>query len=838
MEENKYFDTKLPEGKIMYILSFLIPFVVLVGIYYVRDIFPFGENCYLRSDMYHQYAPFYSELWNKLTGGGSLSYSWNMGLGVNFVALYAYYLSSPLNWFIFLVPHDHIIEFMNILIILKLSFSGFTFSYFISKHFNTKNVTVSLFGMFYALSGYVAAYSWNVMWLDCIVLLPLIFLGLERLVKEDKCFLYCITLGFAILSNYYIAIMICLSQVLYFIVLIISMDKTTISGYLRKCANFAIFSLLAGGLSAILLIPEIYALSYTASSDISFPKTLSEYFPVMEMLVRHLATVEVHLGLEHYPNIYCGVAVFILIPLYVMNSRLNIREKASRILLLLVFLLAFNLNIPNFIWHGFHFPNSLPCRQSFIYIFFLLTMCYDAIKDINEYSRKELATAFGIAAAFLLLADELYAGDTYNFKIMYISGAFLIFYMLLTYMYRSKKVPAALLMFLLFTSVILECAVNLEATGFKTTSRTNYLEDNDSVQTLISNVYEADPDFYRIEKVSGGRSKNDNAWSDYRGVSTFSSTAHAGVTDFLGQLGCEHSTNAYSYNGSTFLTAALLDTRYIITSGERVENELLSLVEASGNRYLYKNNYTLPLGFMVRSDLQEVWDFKNTNPFYVQNNFAQLTTNTTELFTPIQTIADSNTKTTVLIQSNQNVYIYVQNSSVKSVVVSINGVTKSYSLSHNCIVDLGYLTTADEVYVTQDDSELSMNLIAYGINTDKFIAMINALSENGLIISEFTDTTIKGTVNSNITGMLFTSIPYDKGWTLYVDGQKTEFFAFEDAFIAFNLDRGTHDIVLKYSPEGITTGFLITLLSIIILVVIYLIHSKHMDITKILTTRK
>lgn len=80
------------------------------------------------------------------------------------------------------------------------------------------------FGMFYALSAYSAAYSWNIMWLDCIVLIPLIMLGLEKLVDENKCYLYCISLGLCIFTNYYISIMVCISVCLYFIVLMIAYD--------------------------------------------------------------------------------------------------------------------------------------------------------------------------------------------------------------------------------------------------------------------------------------------------------------------------------------------------------------------------------------------------------------------------------------------------------------------------------------------------------------------------------------------------------------------------------------------------------------------------------------
>lgn len=291
-------DSRIPGGNITYILAFVIPAIMFLALYIVREIYPFGNNCFLRSDMYHQYAPFFAEFRNKLVSGQSLSYSWDIGMGTNFSALYAYYLASPLNWLILLFPQGSIIEVMNFFIVLKLCAASVSLTHYLMKHFHTKTCTLAVFGTFYAMSAYVAAYNWNIMWLDCIWLLPLIMLGLERLVNNDKCFLYAVSLGLCIFSNYYISIMVCISVVVYYIVLMIAYDgKRSLKNYGRKLLNFCIYSLLAGGLAAAMLLPEMYALSLSASSDINFPKKLNEYFPVLEMLVRQLINVPVHIGL-------------------------------------------------------------------------------------------------------------------------------------------------------------------------------------------------------------------------------------------------------------------------------------------------------------------------------------------------------------------------------------------------------------------------------------------------------------------------------------------------------------------------------------------------------------
>ena len=305
--------------------AFFVPVLVLVVIFAQRGIFPFGEECFLRTDMYHQYAPFFSEFQYKLTHGGSLLYSWDIGMGVNFSALYAYYLASPMNWLVALCPRQFLIEFMTVLIVIKTGLSGLFFTWYLRKHTGTREFGSCFFGIFYALSGYMAAYSWNIMWLDCILLFPVILFGLERLVKEKKGMVYCIALGLSILSNYYISIMICIFMVIYAAVLVILYPPKKGKEFAATAGRFTLYSLLAGGLAAVVLLPEIYALQATASGNFDFPKTVSSYFSIFDMIARHIGNVQTEIGLDHWPNIYCGVAVLMLLLLYLGNK--NIKKK-------------------------------------------------------------------------------------------------------------------------------------------------------------------------------------------------------------------------------------------------------------------------------------------------------------------------------------------------------------------------------------------------------------------------------------------------------------------------------------------------------------------------------
>lgn len=815
-------DSSIPGGGITYIIAFVIPLIIMTALYIAREIYPFGNNCYLRSDMYHQYAPFFSELWNKLRHGESLTYSWDIGMGTNFTALYAYYLASPSNWFIVLFPQKYMIEIMNVIIILKLCLSSLTFTYYISKHFNTRKCTIALFGMFYALSGFVAAYSWNIMWLDCLVLLPLIILGLERLVNENRCFLYCITLGLCIYTNYYIAIMVCISVVLYFIVLMAAYKGTRRPViYVKKFLNFAIYSLLAGGLAACLLLPEFYAFTLSASNNIEFPKKLSLYFGILNMVTRHLINVPVHLGLDHYPNIYCSVAVLLLFPLYVMDKKVDLREKIGKSALVLIFLTAFNLNIPNFIWHGFHFPNSLPCRQSFIYVFFLLAMCYEALSHLKSMTTKQLGGALWIAIGILLFIEQVFTVDeTYDFTIVYISGAFILVYALIMLIHLKHEFKVPVIIFIAFSLCIIECTINMDSTGIGTTSRSSYLLDYDAVKTVTQTVADDDSSFYRMDKKFGSRSNNDGAWHNYHSISTFSSTSNGAMEEFFGELGFEHSFNAYKYNGATLVTESLFSVKYAISNRILTESPLRSYYTGSDGEFIYKNNYTLPIGFMTYNDPYG-WEADSANDAGIenQNSLIKNLTGISNVFTLTYENATDASFEVKPVKAG-HLYMIVRNTSCDTVTATINSSEYTYKdlKKGETIIDLGYATPDDIIVISGDTS---MNASVYTLESSRFIEAFNILNNNSLNVSEFTNNKITGTVNASKDATLICSIPYDKGWSVYIDGKKTETNNIYGALISVNVPAGDHTVTLKYMPVNFILGCIITSLCIIILIGIY-----------------
>ena len=800
------------------IAAFVVPVVIMLIIFVQRGIFPFGEETFLRTDMYHQYAPFFSEFQYKLTHGGSLLYSWDVGMGVNFSALYAYYLASPFNWLLLLCPKGLVIEFMTYQIVLKIGLSGLSMVYYLRKHCETNDFGVAFFGIFYALSGYMAAYSWNIMWLDCIILFPLIVLGLERLVKDGKGMLYCLTLGLSILSNYYISIMTCIFMVLYFIALLVLDEDMHWEKFIGRGFQFAVYSLLAGGLSAVVLLPEIFALQMTASGDFNFPKTFTQYFPIFDMIARHIGNVETEIGLDHWPNLYCGVAVLMFFILYLLCRKVSAKEKAVYCVMLLFFFASFSFNILNFIWHGFHYPNSLPCRQSYIYIFLVLFACYRAYMYLGETPWKQVTGAFAGAVVFVLMAQKLVTQDHFHFIVYYVAILFLALYLGAIALYQKGSRHYYPALFYALAVVSLEAAVNTAVTSVTTTSRTAYTDDNQAVEALVDSVQPNDS-FFRMEKVTR-KTKNDGAWMHFPSVSLFSSTANADLSSLFRKLGCESSTNAYSITGSTPLIDALFSVKYGIYSEKPEDTPLRTVIGEQDDVWLYQNNYTLPVGFYVEPDFESKWNLETGNPADVQNSLADALGAEQVMNLVLDTTTEGN-DLTFYPETSGEYYAYVGNKKIEKVTATTWKGTKTFTnVDRGYLLELGYCTAGDAVTLTAEDSKEEMWADVYHFSENGLGSVAAKLSAHPWKLTSWTDTSLKGTISCDKDGWMFTSIPYDTGWKILVDGKEQEPEKILDSFVSVWLTAGTHTVTMEYTPKGLMPGAIISGVSALILIFI------------------
>lgn len=845
------------------LLAFLLPSLILEAAFIFDGIFPFGKRSILIIDLYHQYAPFISDLQDKLRSFSSLLYSWSSGLGIYYLPLFAYYIASPLNFITLLFPKDCLTEAVLMLTLLKVGLSGACFAFYLKGVHREKSLITVAFSVLYALSGYVLVFSWNIMWMDAIYLLPLIMLGLVKLVRDGKGIFFCITLAAALLSNFYIAFFICLFLLLYYPVCFFkyhSIKKPIL--LLKKTAQFAGYSLLSAGLSAVLVLPTFFQLRITSAASDVFPKTLTNFFDLFDYITRNFIGVSPSIR-EGMPNLYSGIIVLVLLPVYFLCKNIRLKEKFLNLALLLVLILSFNMNMLNFIWNGFHYPNQVPYRFSFVFIFVVLSMCYEAFKGLHEFSGKQIGTICLIVLSVILISQK-FDDLSIDFVTVYVSGAFIVFYAAALSIDKYLNIRPSYKVLALLLVVTAEITTNTFITSIKIdltesyTSRDGYSSGKEvsQIRDQISNIAAKDKSFYRLE-ILPSQTANDPALYNYRGLSVFSSTAPVKPVSMLRNLGfSSNGINSYTYKGSTVVLDSLFGIKYLIYRSLNVEEKLYGQTAATDELTVYRNPYALSPGFQA-DDKLKYYHSSASNPFENQNLLMEDITGVKDVLLPLGQKAgnqtnlsfsgqgteyysftrtnkneDSTARIQFTIDKAQQVYLYYNAPyNVKgSGFVMVNDKKVEFGAWDSSIINLGLCRpgTTAELNVTFNKSSAetgSFSIYACSLNLPAFEQAISQIKEKSMTIESFTDTSIQGKMEAAADGLMVMSIPFDKGWNVKVDGQEVKTLAVDDCLLSFELSKGTHKIELTYFPEDFTTGVMITLISVLILIFIFIIKS-------------
>jgi uncharacterized membrane protein YfhO len=445
-------------------------------------------------------------------------------------------------------------------------------------------------------------------------------------------------------------------------------------------------------------------------------------------------------------------------------------------------------------------------------------MCYEAFYWIKNYSYNQIYGVFWGVIAFIFITEKILGADGFPIYVIYLSALFIALYLLVIYLYRSNKYKNAMVYLLLIMICIIEATTNTAVTSVTTVSRPDYVGDYKDIKIITNLLSTEDTGFYRIEKLNR-RTKDDTAWHNIKGVSLFSSTASDPLTKLLGNLGFAQSTNAYCYDGATPLTSALLSVKYLLNNKALDASSLITPYTTQGNVFLYENNYTLPLGFMVDPEAKDAITAGN-DPFAIQNNFVAKAANKAPIFNNLKNTTNDS-KVTITNPKTQRVYAYIQNAEVEKINVTYDGNSKEYELDRKQqIVDLGLCEKDKLITLKNAEEDGTLKIVSYALDEDNFVAAYNELDKNPLTINYYDDTTVKGIITADKDGLLFTSIPYDKGWRVLVDSIEVTPVAFEDALIALDLTQGTHTVEFNYEPQGLAIGKIISISSLAILILI------------------
>ena len=662
--------------------AFILPLAGLLVLRMICTLTFEGTYSMLYSDMYHQYYPFFVAFREALVSGDSLLYSWNVGMGMDYLGLISYYLASPLNLITALLPEQWMLGYFSFLMPLKLSLASLFFAIFLKRLFGKDDFSIALFGCFYALCAWALGYQWNIMWLDTFALLPLVMLGMVYLLRDRKFLLYTVSLFFAVCINYYVGYFVCIFVFLVFICYEICRWQGW-GRFFSDLLYIALFSLIAIGMTAFLTIPTFSALQTTQSSVNKFPQEFrlniadeNTWQGLLDAMRQVAGNTSGNIELtfkEGLPNVHCGIAANVLAMLFLTSREVKLRDKLCCVFLLLLFNVSFIVRQLDYIWHGFHFTNMIPYRFSFLYSFVLLYMAYRAWLLRHEFRTRQILIACVLSLALVFCSDriepfiELVAGramildwrvpgnTSTNIKTIMTAISYVLFNTIFIGVYsaaliyggkRIRKEKKKETDFIVdrrnLSSAItwgimgIELVVILTSFGiwFPGTNLVNYPKGTDDAEAVIAymNQRESDALFYRAE-TTHSQTLNDGALNGYNGISTFTSSANVKVTEFMRAFGygAKNTFNRYCFEESSPVANLFLNLKYMIErDGTVKENSYFDDVYSSGKIHLLENNAYLPLGFLT--DVQIVnTDFSGEpDKFLFQNTLIQAATGLNE----------------------------------------------------------------------------------------------------------------------------------------------------------------------------------------------------------------
>ncbi|MBM6614266.1 YfhO family protein [Desemzia sp. RIT804] len=832
-----------------FILSFILPMISLLITYFLLEIFPFGTNSLLTIDLNDQYLSFFSYFKNLLNGDANLFYSFSKGMGGEMIGLSAYYLLSPFNLILFFANVDALPTFVLIITLLKVSSAGLSM-YFLLKQTNTNSIAVVL-SYCYALMGYNIVYQQNIMWLDGVILLPLVISGIEKILNNKNFFTYTIFLSIAIITNYYIGFMLCIFSAIYFFIRyfeVFRMKKVMLKDTLKLFLNFIYGSLLAGGLSACITIPTLYSFEGgSAGFDVDRLDFVINFSLTDFVTKFYIGSYDFEQLKGGYPNIYTSLFVSVLVVLFFLSKKIHRRNKITSGILIMVLISSFLISGIDLFWHGLNVPNWYPYRYSFIFSFVLIQTASKALNALSEDAGKNNYVKSLIIIAFFLWISFFISKKDYghlNDTEIIMSVLFVAVYCVLLVLFDKSKHQTVFFFIvgIIFCEMSLNSYLSLKEIDYNSHEiYQNFVDINEPIFTQLTK----EDQFYRIEKTYH-YSQNDPLLFNYNGLSHYSTTSKENEKNLLGKMGYDNQKIWAMYSeGSSIPTDSFFGVKYILTDNRELDYYKLNSIQNGIS--IYENPYILPLGFAVSDEVYEFVEYKN--PIDYQNKLFQQTSLSKNIFDQI---------------TDSNIEIKLENVDFKMVrdlyrFGKINpeekGTINFYMKNHdkkliNFYFDIIHYDDAniyvDDQFIGKDFNKFSHTVNIAQSNKDEvkitiellteqlryydayfyyqdnkiFIQSIDELNENPLDIKKIKNSSITGEViGTNEKSVLLLTIPYDESWKVKINGEHAETKPAFEALLSVDIPEGKNNIELNYKPKGLLIGFIISVVSLSICII-------------------
>lgn len=623
----KYLD--IIKNNVDLIIVFLFPIIILSLTFLLLNVYPFGTRSIIDGDLYNQYLPIMTELKRSITNGDGFLYTFKAGLGTNFYSLNTYQNASPITLlFLLLFSIDNISLCVIMLIMFKIGLISSSMYYYLKNITKEKQNNISFailmsLSTVYSLSGYSLAYYYNIMWLDALFILPIVILGMRRIINNKDTKLYIVSLAILLISNYYIGLITCIFLFLYFFVYYFSEG---INNFKKVFKEIFISTFISFLISMFILLPTFFTLikSYIVTTPNNQLNNLF-YYPFSVHLAQLLPNS--NNTLFYGPaNIYSGLITLIFLFLYVFNKRISSRKKIIKILFILFIIISTNFKPFDLIWHLFHFPTGIPARYSFALTFIMIETIIEAFDDLKESNFNEIILAFISTISLyiiVLISKEI---ELANHKYMFLTGLIFLVLYFLSFSYilnKNTKESYFVLSLAIIFEIVFVSIRSFSVDGI--VEKSNYFKYKDEIKYFINIAEKKDP-YSRLE-IIGTDNLNAPFEYGYKGLSLFASSVPSDTYEILSKIMYDKKANINSFKFD-YLTVApdtLFNIRYYISIDKELNNVWLNKIESINNCHLYENKYHSSIGYVLDKNSANI-DF-NKSKKEILNELIKINTN-------------------------------------------------------------------------------------------------------------------------------------------------------------------------------------------------------------------
>lgn len=831
------------------IISFFLVLIIMGVVLKIKSFAPFGDNSFAWGDANIQYIDFLGYAKNILIGKDSLNYTYNLGLGSSGFGLFCYYLSSPFNILLFAANSSNIYSLFNIIIILKLSFSALIFSIYLSKRFDDKidNKYNIILSISYALMQYSISQCSNIMWLDGIYMLPLILLGIYKLIEKNRFTLLSVSVALSIIFNWYTGGINCLFSIFWFVIEYLLKNKNifkkqNLKKLFCKLFLYGISMGLGVCISLILFLPNILQLrGGTGTFDFSF-LNLNMNGNILSTLHYYVIGSKSDFGCL---SIFCGSFVLIGFISYMLSNN----NKRNKIILLSAFILALLFCYWQpllYVFSLFKTVYTYWYRFSYVVIFvpiFISSLYYSK----NNINKKINYIYISIVYMFLMLLLNYCRPEFENNIIFY---SIVLNFIISLLLYFNDKCNVLEIILIIIVSV--ELGVNAYLLmGSYTSNKVNvYTDYMKNQEILIKKLNKNDSGVYRILELNSkmnyknnmelNANLNESLYYNYMSIKSYTSAPNNQELLFLSNMGHRTEGERMNLADSPIIGVdSLLGVKYFISPYEISELVKLDGLSANGNN-VYKNKYSFDLVMLYNSKNKS---FDSENAFEYQNKiFNELYgSENVQLYKKVSfkknKLSENNYQYDISVPNdNYLLYCYIPWSSFSESILNLNDkYQKQYSkwLSNN----IYYIPKNGDKYLVNlysNNQLTTINESFYVLDLDLLNKIKNEVKNRKIDSVKFDNNKIEVKIKENHNTDLLLTLSNSKGWSVKINGKESDISSFAGNLINIKIPKGKVRVELSYSTPGMLFGAICSSLGLILVILLNFIYKKKTFINNLI----